>query len=107
MKNDVYDIVPRLEWKSIVTSKWIKHAVDENIKKMQGKVHGMWLLTERRNRLRGDISTHSKIHFHQIYTFIGYSNEMEDTPDGHQDSNLEWCIRRGSVGRTTTGIRDT
>ena len=38
MKNDVWDVVPRLEWKSVVTSEWIykiKHVADgsiENIK---------------------------------------------------------------------------
>ena len=36
MKNDVWDIVLRLEGKSVVTSKWIyniKHAVDGSLKK--------------------------------------------------------------------------
>jgi hypothetical protein len=36
MKNDVWEIVPRLEGKSVVTSKWvykIKHAVDGSINK--------------------------------------------------------------------------
>ena len=36
MKNDVWDIVPRLEGKSVVTSKWIykiKHAADGSIVK--------------------------------------------------------------------------
>ena len=36
MKNDVWDVVPRSEGKSIVTSKWIykiKHAVDGSIEK--------------------------------------------------------------------------
>ena len=36
MKNDVWDIVPRLEGKFVVTSKWInkiKHAVDSSIEK--------------------------------------------------------------------------
>ena len=36
MKNDVWDVVPRPEGKSIVTSKWIykiKHAVDDSIEK--------------------------------------------------------------------------
>ena len=36
MKNDVWEIVPRSEGKSIVTSKWIfkiKHAADESIEK--------------------------------------------------------------------------
>ena len=36
MKNDVWDVVPRLEGKSIVTSKWIykiKHVADGSIEK--------------------------------------------------------------------------
>jgi hypothetical protein len=36
IKNDVWDIVPRLEGKSVVTSKWIyniKHAVDGSVEK--------------------------------------------------------------------------
>ena len=36
MKNDVWDVVPRPEGKSVVTSKWIykiKHAADSRIKK--------------------------------------------------------------------------
>ena len=36
MKNDVWEIVPRPEGKSVVTSKWfykIKHAIDGNIDK--------------------------------------------------------------------------
>ena len=36
MKNDVWDVVPRIEWKSVVTSKWIykiKHAADNSIEK--------------------------------------------------------------------------
>ena len=36
MKNDVWDVVPRAEGKSVVTSKWIykiKHVVDGSIEK--------------------------------------------------------------------------
>ena len=36
MKNDVWDVVPRLKGKSVVTSKWIykiKHATDRSIEK--------------------------------------------------------------------------
>ena len=54
MKNDVWDVVPRTEGKSVVTSKWIykiKHAADVRIEKKQGKVCGTWLLSERRHRL--------------------------------------------------------
>ena len=48
MKNDVWDVVPRSEGNSVVTSKWIykiKNVVDGS------KIRGLWLLTERRNRL--------------------------------------------------------
>ena len=55
-----------------------------------------------------------RIHFHLyqgtlplVYSFIGCSNEMEDTPDGHQENILEWCNRGGSVHREATGIQDT
>ena len=40
MKNDVYDIVPKPEGKSIVSSKWIykiKHVVDKSIEKYKAR----------------------------------------------------------------------
>ena len=40
MKNDVWDVVPRPEGKSVVTSKWIckiKHATDGSIKKYKAR----------------------------------------------------------------------
>jgi hypothetical protein len=40
MKNDVWDIVPRLEGKSEVTSKWIykiKHAADGSVEKYKAR----------------------------------------------------------------------
>ena len=40
MKNDVWDIVPRPEGKSVVTSKWIykiKHAADGSIEKYKAR----------------------------------------------------------------------
>jgi hypothetical protein len=40
MKNDVWDIVPRPEGKSVVTSKWIykiKHTTDRSIKKHKAR----------------------------------------------------------------------
>ena len=45
MKNDVWDVVPRLEGKSVVTSKWIyiiKHAADGSIEKYKERfvAHG-------------------------------------------------------------------
>jgi hypothetical protein len=40
MKNDVWDIVPRLEGKSVVTSKWIykiNHAADGSVEKYKAR----------------------------------------------------------------------
>jgi hypothetical protein len=40
MKNDVWDIVPRPEGKSVVTSKWIykiKHATDGSVEKYKAR----------------------------------------------------------------------
>ena len=40
MKNDVWDVVPRPEGKSVVTSKWIykiKHAADTSIEKYKAR----------------------------------------------------------------------
>ena len=54
MNNDVWDVVPKLEGNSIITSKWIykiKHAADGIIEKYKARLRGSWFLTERRNRL--------------------------------------------------------
>jgi hypothetical protein len=40
MKNDVWDIVPRLEGKLVVSSRWlykIKHAIDGSIEKFKAR----------------------------------------------------------------------
>ena len=40
MKNDVWEVVPRLEGKSIVTSKWIykiKHVAHDNVEKYKAR----------------------------------------------------------------------
>ena len=40
MKNDVWDVVPIPEWKSVVTSKWIykiKHATDRRVEKYKAR----------------------------------------------------------------------
>ena len=53
MKNDVWDVVPRPERKSVVTSKWIykiKHVVDGNIGKYKARFMACGFV-EGRNRL--------------------------------------------------------
>jgi hypothetical protein len=40
MKNDVWEIVPRPEWKSVVTSRWLyklKYAADDSIEKYKAR----------------------------------------------------------------------
>ena len=43
MKNDVWEVVPRPEGKSVVTSRWlykIKYVADGNIEKVQSEICG-------------------------------------------------------------------
>ena len=82
MKNDVQDVVPRPEEKSVVTSKWIykiKHATDGSIEKYKARfvAHGF----SQKEGIDYE-ETYSQIHFHQISTCSSYSDEMEDTLDG-------------------------
>jgi hypothetical protein len=54
MKNDAWDIVSRLEGKSVVSSRWlynIKHAANVNIEKLKGEVCGERVLRERQSGL--------------------------------------------------------
>jgi hypothetical protein len=49
MKNDIWDIMPRLEGKSAVSSRWlykIKHVADGSIEKFKSKVCGERVLLE-------------------------------------------------------------
>ena len=51
MKNDVWEVVPRLEGKYLVTSKWIykiEHATDGSVEKY--KMKGLWLVASLRKR---------------------------------------------------------
>ena len=50
MKNDVWDVFPRPEGKSVVTSKWIykiKHAADGSIEKYTAR---LWLVASHRRK---------------------------------------------------------
>ena len=53
MKNDVWEVVPKLEGKSVVSSKWIykiKHSANGSID-LQSQICGLWIQSKRRNRL--------------------------------------------------------
>ena len=54
MKSDVWDVVPRLEGKPFVASKWIykiKHAADGSKEKYKARFVAQGFLPERRNIL--------------------------------------------------------
>ena len=98
MKNDVWDVVPRLEGNSIVTSRWIykiKHAVDGSIDKYKARFVARGFSQKEGIDYEETFApvaryTSSQIHFHHISTSSSCSDEMEDTPDGYQDILLEW-----------------
>ena len=49
MKNDVWDVVPITEGKSVVTSKWIyniKHATDDSIEKYK-EIFVAWVFSQK------------------------------------------------------------
>ena len=105
VKNDVWDVVPRLEGKSIVTSKWIykiKHATDGSTKKYKARF------------VACGFSQKHGIHYEETFAHVARytsirsvlslaaKNEVESTLDGCQDNFLEWCSRRGSICGTAT-----
>ena len=71
MKNDVWDIVPRPEVKSVVTSKWIykiKHAADSSIEKYKERFVARGFSQKEGIDSEETFCTCSQIHFHQIST---------------------------------------
>ena len=89
MTNDVWEVVPRPQNKSVVGSRWIykiKYDADGNIEKFKPRFR-------------------SSIHFNQIRHLSCSINGMGDSPDGCQDNVLEWGDRRGSVNRTVRALR--
>ena len=95
----MFDVVPRPDGKSVVTSKWIykiKHAVDGSIEKYKARFVARGF-SQKEGIDYEETFAPVQIYFHQINTCFGYSDEMEDTPNGCQDCLLEWCSGRGSI----------
>jgi hypothetical protein len=69
MQNDVWDILPRLEGKSVVSSRWLykikhtKHVADGSIEKFKERFVVRGFSPERRIVL-GDICSSCQVHFH-------------------------------------------
>ena len=99
MKNDVWDVVPRLKGKSVVTSKWIykiKHAADGSIEKYKARFV-----------VRG-FSQKEGIDYEETFALVaGYTSirsilALAAVMKWMSRCFLEWCSRRGSVCREAT-----
>ena len=65
-KNDVWDIVPKPEGKSIVSSKWIykiKHAADGSIKKYKARFVARVFYQKEGINSKETLTLGSKVHF--------------------------------------------
>jgi len=82
MKNDVWDVVPRPQDKSVVTSKWlykIKHGADGSAEKFKARFVA---------RGFSHICTHCSLHHHSFDYSPCCFTRMESTLDGCQDCLL-------------------
>ena len=90
MKNDVWEVVPRLEGKSIITSRWlykIKYATNGNIEKYKARFVARWF-----SQIEGVdydetfalVARYSSIHcIISIVAEMGWMiHQMDDSPDG-------------------------
>ena len=106
MKNDVWNVFPRPDGKSVVTSKWIykiKHAVDGSIEKYKARFVARGFSQKEGidyEETFAPIARYTSIR--SVLALAAVMKWMADTPDGCQDCFLEWCSRRGSVCRKTT-----
>ena len=93
MKNDVWDIVPKPEGKSIVSSKWIfkiKHAADASIEKYKT------IFVARGFSQKEGIDYEETFAPIARYTLIRPNgtcihDEVGLTPDGCENNFSEWC----------------
>ena len=87
MKNDVWEIVPRPEGKSVVTSRWlykIKHGADGSIEKYKAR-----FVTKGFSQKEG-VDYDETLYFHQIDHCYCFSYGMEFVLDGCQDILTQW-----------------
>ena len=87
MKNGFWQIVPSLEDKYVVTSKWIykiKHAADGTIDKYKAR------FVARGFSQIEDICSNSKIYNDLIISLSNSIDGMEHPPNGCQDRVSEW-----------------
>ena len=69
-QNDIWDIVPKLEGKSIVSSKWIykiEHATDGSIEKYKARFVARGFFQKKGINSKETLTPGSKVHFLQNY----------------------------------------
>ena len=102
MENDVWEVVPRPQYKTIVTSKWlykIKHVADGSMDKYKACFVARGF--SQKEGIDYDICSYCQIYDHPLdHSPCGFTR-MEPTSDGCQDSVLAWFDqRRGLRGAT-------
>ena len=93
MNNDVWEIIPRPEGKSIVTSRWlykIKHGADGSIEKYKARFVARGFSQKEGVDYVRDICSCGSIYFHQIDHCYCFSYGIEVASDGCQDSLSQW-----------------
>lgn len=93
MKNDVWEVVPRHEGKSVVTSRWlykIKYAVDGSIEKYKAR-----FVARGFSQVEG--GSRSSLHFYSFYHIDCSRDGVEDPPDRCEDRISERHYTGGGV----------
>ena len=112
MKNDVQDVVPRPEGKSVMTSKWIykiKHATDGSIEKYKARfvAHGFSQKEEiDYEETFAPVARYTSIIL-VLYLAAVMKWKIHQMDVKSQDKFIEWCSRRGSVCGETAWFLDT
>ena len=110
MTNDVWEIVPRPQGRSVVGSRWIykiKYAADGSIEKFKVRFVAKGYAQKEGIDYEETFAPNSSEYFNQIRHIPCSTDGMGDSLDGCQDNVLERGYRGGSVHRTSRGLRNT
>jgi len=105
MKNDVWDVVPRLKGNSVVTSKWIyktKHAADESVEKYKARFVACGF--SQKEGIDYEETFAPVARYTSIRAILAIDAVMKWKLHQIEDSLSEWCSGKGSVHGTTTRI---
>ena len=93
MKNDVWDIVPKPEGKSVVSSKWIykiKHAVDGSIERYKARFVAKGF--SQKEGIDYEYTFSPMAWYNSIRSLVALASMMKwDLHHGCEDNLPEWC----------------